>query len=48
MDNSINVSEGIAFPVSPDPNFIITEKTVVLPTSTAEKDKMAAPITNIE
>jgi hypothetical protein len=48
MNNSTNILKEIALPVSPNPNFTTIEKTVVLSTSTAEEDEMAAPITNIE
>jgi hypothetical protein len=48
MDNSINALEKTAFPISPNPNFTTIKETVVLPISTAEEDKMAVSITNIE
>jgi hypothetical protein len=48
IDNSINASEKIAFPVSPDFNLITIEEIVVFPTLTAEEDKITALIINIE
>jgi hypothetical protein len=48
MDNSINTSEKTALPISPNPNFITIEETVVLPTLIAEKDKITILIINIE
>jgi hypothetical protein len=48
INNSINALEKIAFPVSPDFNFITIEEIVVLFISIAEKDEMAALIINIE
>jgi hypothetical protein len=48
MDNSINILKGIAFPVFPDPNFIIIEEIVVLSALTTEKNKITILIINVE